>query len=258
MATPPVDRPSATPTDAATVKPIVTSSTLRSVTGWTQTRNREFDYGAIILPTPLGSTTGWFGFGNYSDADLLATVEAAWRAPSLYDESLRLLARPGDGWALQVDVLKRKGPPLAHTLQLPALPAELSAVLPGASPCGRSAPRIKGWLGRADQTAKVRGMFVHPSQVADVLKRLPGVNMSGGNPRLRGLGSGYTLILINGDPAPPGFQFDQLNPSQIERIEITRGPSADQSAQAIASTKGMKPIRPICMSSTTQKFSMVS
>jgi outer membrane receptor for ferrienterochelin and colicins len=72
------------------------------------------------------------------------------------------------------------------------------------------------------------------TSVADVLKRLPGVDIQGGAPRMRGLGSGYTLILINGDPAPPGFQFDQLNPSQIERIEITRGPSADQSAQAVA------------------------
>ena len=72
------------------------------------------------------------------------------------------------------------------------------------------------------------------SSVADVLKRLPGVNLQSGAPRMRGLGSGYTLVLINGDPAPPGFQFDQLNPSQVERIEITRGPTADQSAQAVA------------------------
>lgn len=72
------------------------------------------------------------------------------------------------------------------------------------------------------------------TSVADVLKRLPGVNIQGGAPRMRGLGAGYTLILINGDPAPPGFQFDQLNPSQIERIEVTRGPTAEQSAQAVA------------------------
>ena len=52
---------------------------------------------------------------------------------------------------------------------------DLSAVLPGRCPTGRSNTRIKGWLGRADQTAKVRGMFVHPSQVAEVLKRHPGL-----------------------------------------------------------------------------------
>ena len=68
----------------------------------------------------------------------------------------------------------------------------------------------------------------------DVLKRLPGVNVDGGGPRMRGLGAGYTLILINGDPAPPGFALDQLSPSQIERIEVTRAPTAEQSAQAVA------------------------
>ena len=52
---------------------------------------------------------------------------------------------------------------------------DLSAVLPGASPCGRTNMRIKGWLGRADQTTKVKGMFVHPEQVAEVAKRHPGL-----------------------------------------------------------------------------------
>jgi phenylacetate-CoA ligase len=50
---------------------------------------------------------------------------------------------------------------------------DLSAVLPGLSTCGRTNMRIKGWLGRADQTTKVKGMFVHPSQVADILRRHP-------------------------------------------------------------------------------------
>jgi phenylacetate-CoA ligase len=50
---------------------------------------------------------------------------------------------------------------------------DLSAVLAGSSPCGRTNTRIKGWLGRADQTSKVRAMFVHPSQIAEVTKRHP-------------------------------------------------------------------------------------
>lgn len=50
---------------------------------------------------------------------------------------------------------------------------DLSAVLPGTCPTGRTNVRIKGWLGRADQTTKVRGMFVHPAQVAQVLGRFP-------------------------------------------------------------------------------------
>ncbi len=48
---------------------------------------------------------------------------------------------------------------------------DLSAMLPGQSPCGRTNMRIKGWMGRADQTAKVKGMFVHPSQVDQIIKR---------------------------------------------------------------------------------------
>lgn len=52
---------------------------------------------------------------------------------------------------------------------------DLSAILPGASPCGRTGPRIRGWMGRADQTTKVRGMFVRPEQVAEVLARHPEV-----------------------------------------------------------------------------------
>jgi len=50
---------------------------------------------------------------------------------------------------------------------------DMSAVLAGRSPCGRTNLRIKGWMGRADQTTKVKGMFVHPSQVAEVVKRHP-------------------------------------------------------------------------------------
>jgi len=52
---------------------------------------------------------------------------------------------------------------------------DLSAVLPGASPCGRTNVRIKGWMGRADQSTKVRAMFVTPRQVADILRRHPEV-----------------------------------------------------------------------------------
>lgn len=51
----------------------VTSTSFRSVTGWTTSGDQNYDYGAIIIPTELGSTTGWFGFGAYSDADLVAS-----------------------------------------------------------------------------------------------------------------------------------------------------------------------------------------
>jgi phenylacetate-CoA ligase len=50
---------------------------------------------------------------------------------------------------------------------------DLSAVMPGASPCGRTNMRVAGWMGRADQTTKIKGMFVHPAQVAEVARRHP-------------------------------------------------------------------------------------
>lgn len=50
---------------------------------------------------------------------------------------------------------------------------DLSAFMPGISPCGRTNARIKGWMGRADQTAKVKGMFVHPKQIAEIAARHP-------------------------------------------------------------------------------------
>ena len=48
-----------------------TSTSFRSVTGWTVSGNQEFDYGAIVLPTPLGNATGWYGYGNYPDGQLI-------------------------------------------------------------------------------------------------------------------------------------------------------------------------------------------
>lgn len=74
------------------------------------------------------------------------------------------------------------------------------------------------------------------TQLSDVLKRLPGINVSGGQLRMRGLGGAYTQILVNGEPAPPGFSLDNLNPAQVERLEVSKAPTADQSAQAIAGT----------------------
>jgi outer membrane receptor protein involved in Fe transport len=72
--------------------------------------------------------------------------------------------------------------------------------------------------------------------IYDVLKRAPGVTVTGKTLRMRGLGAGYTQILVNGDRPPPGFNMDSLSPDQIERIEIIRAASAEFSMQAIAGT----------------------
>ncbi|MFZ6656016.1 TonB-dependent receptor domain-containing protein [Undibacterium sp. TJN19] len=79
------------------------------------------------------------------------------------------------------------------------------------------------------------------SSIGEVLKRLPGVTVGGrpgrgGDIRMRGMGNGYTQILINGERAPRGFSMDSLTPDQVERIEIIRGAVAEFSTQAIAGT----------------------
>ena len=79
------------------------------------------------------------------------------------------------------------------------------------------------------------------STVGEVLKRLPGVTMPGapgrgGRPRMRGLGGGYTQLLIDGQRVPPGFSLESLTPEQIERIEILRAPTAETGARAIGGT----------------------
>lgn len=79
------------------------------------------------------------------------------------------------------------------------------------------------------------------SNLGEVLRRLPGVTTPGapgrgGPPRMRGLGNGYTQILIDGQRMAPGFSLDSLTPDQIERIEILRAPTAETGARAIAGT----------------------
>lgn len=113
----------------------------------------------------------------YATADLgLIAYESEAMDGMIVDEGILLeIVRPGtgdpvsDGEVGEV-VVTRLDPdyPLIRFAT-----GDLSAVLPGPSPCGRTNMRIKGWMGRADQTAKVRGMFVHPSQVAAILKRHP-------------------------------------------------------------------------------------
>lgn len=75
------------------------------------------------------------------------------------------------------------------------------------------------------------------ANLADALKRLPGITVgAGGNIQMRGLGNGYTQILLNGEPVPPGFSITSISPSTIERIEILRASTAEFSTQAVAGT----------------------
>jgi outer membrane receptor for ferrienterochelin and colicins len=70
--------------------------------------------------------------------------------------------------------------------------------------------------------------------LADVLKRQGGISVVGSEVRMRGLGTGYTQVLVDGEPVPQGFTIDSIAPDMVERIEIARSPTADRSAQAVA------------------------
>jgi len=111
----------------------------------------------------------------YASADLgLIAYESAAKEGMIVDEGVILeLVRPGTGdpvpagevGEVVVSVLNPVYPLIRFAL------GDLSQRLDGPSPCGRSGPRIRGWMGRADQTTKVRGMFVRPTQIAEVVKR---------------------------------------------------------------------------------------
>jgi phenylacetate-coenzyme A ligase PaaK-like adenylate-forming protein len=134
--------------------------------------------GAEYLPPALRAAMGERGIHvtqSYASADLgLIAYESDAREGMILDEALILeIVRPGTG----DPVLEGEVGEVVVTSFNADYPlirfgtGDLSAVLPGISPCGRTNIRIRGWMGRADQTTKVRGMFVQPSQIAEVVKR---------------------------------------------------------------------------------------
>ncbi len=122
---------------------------------------------------------GIAGYQCYATADLgLIAYETSAREGLVLDEGVIVeIVRPGTGDPVPEGEV---GELVVTTLNLdyPLIrfgTGDLSAVLPGTCPSGRTNARIKGWMGRADQTTKVRGMFVHPGQVAEVTKRFPAI-----------------------------------------------------------------------------------
>ena len=124
-------------------------------------------------------------YQSYGTADLgLVAYETSARDGLVLDEGVIVeIVRPGTGDPVPEP---KAGQPsevgeIVVTTLSPGYPlvrfgtGDLSAVLDGSCPTGRTNTRIKGWMGRADQTAKVRGMFVHPAQVAEIARRHPEV-----------------------------------------------------------------------------------
>ncbi len=131
------------------------------------------------------SLRDWFlqhgiqGYQCYATADVgLIAYETSAREGLVIDEGVIVeIVRPGTGDPVPEGEVGE----LVVTSLNPAYPlirfgtGDLSALLAGPCPTGRSNARIKGWMGRADQTTKIRGMFVHPGQVADIVRRFPEV-----------------------------------------------------------------------------------
>jgi len=139
-------------------------------------------FGGEAFPPSLRD---WFaargidGYQCYATADLgLIAYETQAREGLVLDEQVIVeIVRPGTG----TPVPEGEVGELVVTSLNPAYPlirfgtGDLSAILSGRCPTGRTNTRIKGWMGRADQTTKVRGMFVHPAQVAEIARRFPEV-----------------------------------------------------------------------------------
>lgn len=128
---------------------------------------------------PRSAARGVDAYQMYGTADLgcIANETEAREGLVVAEEAIVEIVRPGTGdplrdgevWEVVVTLLEERHPVLRLAL------GDLSAIMPGASPCGRSTARILGWRGRADQTAKVKGMFVRPEQVAQIARRHPGL-----------------------------------------------------------------------------------
>jgi phenylacetate-CoA ligase len=139
-------------------------------------------FGGEAFPPSLRD---WFlargitGYQCYATADLgLVAYETEAREGLVLDENVLVeIVRPGTG----DPVADGEVGELVVTSFNPDYPlirfgtGDLSAMLPGPCPTGRTNHRIRGWMGRADQTTKIRGMFVHPRQVADIARRFPEV-----------------------------------------------------------------------------------
>ncbi len=125
------------------------------------------------------SQQGVNAFQCYATADVgLIAYETPAREGLVLDEGVIVeIVRPGTG----DPVTEGEVGEVVVTVLNPDYPlirfgtGDLSAVLPGTCPTGRTNSRIRGWMGRADQTTKVRGMFVHPGQIAEIIKRFPEV-----------------------------------------------------------------------------------
>ncbi|MGZ3352155.1 MAG: TonB-dependent receptor plug domain-containing protein, partial [Xanthobacteraceae bacterium] len=155
---------------------------------------------------------------------------------------LALLGTAGQAWAEQAtttadpNVTSSKQTPPASNSQQAVTQVRVSGARADDTEARRISTAARMVFGREELERN------GDTSVSEVLKRLPGVTIGGapgrggGGVRMRGMGNGYTQMLVNGERPPPGFSLESLSPDQVERIEVIRGPVAEHSTQAIAGT----------------------
>ena len=165
------------------------------------------------------------GYQAYATADLgCIAYETPAREGLVVDEGVLVeIVRPGTGDPVAPGDVGEVVVSTLYNADYPLIrfgTGDLSAALPGASPCGRTNMRIKGWLGRADQRTKVKGMFVDPAQVAAIVKRYPEiararlvVDNPGGNDRM-------TLHVESSEPVQ---KFAEAVAASIRELTKLRG-----------------------------------
>ena len=170
---------------------------------------------------------GIAGYQCYASADLgLIAYETEAREGLVLDEGVIVeIVRPGTGEPVAEGEV---GEVVVTTLN-PDYPlirfgtGDLSAVLPGLCTTGRTNVRIKGWMGRADQTVKVRGMFVHPAQVADIARRFPEVHK--------------VRLVVSGEMANDLMTFKIETNANVE-IQAVLGPRISEAIRDVTKLRG--------------------
>ena len=161
---------------------------------------------------------------SYATADLgaIAYESEAEEGLIVEEDALLEIVRPGTGDPVAVGEVGE----IVVTTFNPTYPlirfatGDLSAILAGTSPCGRTNVRIKGWMGRADQTTKVKGMFVHPEQIADIARHHPELQ------RLRLVvdnPDGQDVMVLHCETASAGEALAQAVIASIREVTKLRG-----------------------------------
>lgn len=170
----------------------------------------------------LAATHGIDAYQVYATADLgLVAYETSAREGLVVDEAVIVeIVEPGGSTPVP---LGEAGEVVVTTFN-PDYPlirfatGDLSAILPGESPCGRTNMRLRGWLGRADQSTKVRGLFVHPHQIGEIGRRHPELARVRLEVRTGRDGHDAMCLLAEADGAPPA-----LSERVVETIRAVTG-----------------------------------